>query len=164
MLHSILSHLIARCLLHQARVRRVAFHWLTCETGKHTTSAMNIHISSAFNHTQLCTEPDSLTGSDRQHDDVGLCPAYPRYCRTGLGARQGAALPHETGGHDVEDVSGFSRLFWPSTVPAPRVIGLHSRAEIPTSRSAVGGGVGDGASAQTAHMSSAIQQLSWERQ
>ncbi|POS80919.1 hypothetical protein DHEL01_v200686 [Diaporthe helianthi] len=61
--------------------------------------------------------------------------------------------PSSAGGHDVEDVSGFSRLFWPSTVPAPRVIGLHSRAEIPTSRSAVGGGVGDGASAQTAHMS-----------
>lgn len=36
---------------------------------------------------------------------------------------QGAALPHETGGHDVDDVLGFSRLFWASTVPPPLRLG-----------------------------------------
>lgn len=63
---------------------------------------------------EIHTLAHSLAQLFTQHYYVVLHPAY---CRTGLGARQGAALPHETGGHDVDDVLGFSRLSWASSVP-----------------------------------------------
>lgn len=56
---------------------------------------------------------------------------------------QGAALPHETGGHDVDDVLGFSRLFWASTVPP---LCDWVRAESTTFLWAVGDGDGNGRS------------------
>lgn len=87
-------HPIARCSIRT--VRRLALHlaaWYDDTVQQH--NAQYTHISFT------------------QHRHVVLLPAY---CKAGLCAVQGAALPHETGGHDVGDVLGFSRLFWASTV------------------------------------------------